>query len=157
MKSTEWRQPIDLVAQCGNASADLAAAFTTGRESRPLVAACRTRPEFPGRRSRRDHRRACRLQLLREPHAPTSAARWVYAAALRVARFGTANEHGDWETHIHVFTYCNAVHQVLKRIDGNPEHVADFIDASRAVLHGALAIYLIRYLKRATSAVADPR
>jgi hypothetical protein len=30
------------------------------------------------------------------------------AAALRVARFGTANEHGDWETAHHVFTYCNA-------------------------------------------------
>ena len=68
-----------------------------------------------------------------------------YAAALRVARFGTANEHGDWETAHHVFTYCNAVHQVLKRIDGNPEHV-DFVEASCAVLHGALAIYLIRYL-----------
>ena len=69
-----------------------------------------------------------------------------YAAALRVARFGTANEHGDWETAHHVFTYCNAVHQVLKRIDGDPEHVAGFVEASRAVLHGALAIYLIRYL-----------
>jgi hypothetical protein len=35
-----------------------------------------------------------------------------YAAALRIALFGTANEHGDWETAHHVFTYCNAVHQV---------------------------------------------
>jgi hypothetical protein len=39
-----------------------------------------------------------------------------YAAALRIARFGLANEHGDWETAHHVFTYCNAVHQGLKRI-----------------------------------------
>ena len=69
-----------------------------------------------------------------------------YAAALRVARFGTANEHGDWETAHHVFTYCNAVHQVLKRIDSDPEPVASFVEASSAVLHGALAIYLIRYL-----------
>ena len=69
-----------------------------------------------------------------------------YAAALRVAQFGTANEHGDWETAHHVFTYCNAVHQVLKRIGGDREHVTDFIEASRAVLHGALAVYLIRYL-----------
>src|SRR6516225_11239378 len=63
-----------------------------------------------------------------------------YAAALRVAQFGTANEHGDWETAHHVFTYCNAVHQVLKRICGDPERAADFIEASRAILHGALAI-----------------
>jgi hypothetical protein len=69
-----------------------------------------------------------------------------YAAALRVARFGTANEHVDWETAHHVFTYCNAMHQVLKRIGGDREHVTDFIEASRAVLHGALAVYLIRYL-----------
>ena len=34
----------------------------------------------------------------------------------------------------------------MKRIGGDPEHMADFIEASRAVLHGALAIYLIRYL-----------
>ena len=37
----------------------------------------------------------------------------AYAAALRVARFGTANEHSDWETAHHVFTYANAVHQAL--------------------------------------------
>jgi len=59
----------------------------------------------------------------------------------RNSQFGTANEHGDWETAHHVFIYYNAVHQVLKPID-----VADFVEASRAVLHGALAIYLTRYL-----------
>jgi hypothetical protein len=69
-----------------------------------------------------------------------------YAAALRVSHFGTANEHRDWETAHHVFTYCNAVHQVLKRIGNDQENVADFSEASRAILHGALAIYLIRYL-----------
>ena len=39
----------------------------------------------------------------------------AYAAALRVARFGTANEHSDWETAHHVLTYTNALHQALKR------------------------------------------
>jgi hypothetical protein len=28
-----------------------------------------------------------------------------------VARFGTANEHADWETALHVFTYANAIYQ----------------------------------------------
>ena len=32
------------------------------------------------------------------------------------ARFGNANEHADWETAHHVFTYANAVHQMLRRI-----------------------------------------
>src|SRR4029077_14065536 len=40
----------------------------------------------------------------------------AYAAALRVARVGSANEHSDWETAHHVFTYTNAVHRALKRI-----------------------------------------
>jgi hypothetical protein len=69
-----------------------------------------------------------------------------YAAALRIARFGTANEHGDWETAHHVFTYCNAVHQGLKRIGSDPDLAADSVESVRAVLHGAIAIYLTRYL-----------
>ena len=66
----------------------------------------------------------------------------AYAAALRLARFGSANEHADWETAHHVFTYANAVHQMLKQIgvtDGD-------VEAVRAVLHGAMALYLARYL-----------
>ena len=70
----------------------------------------------------------------------------AYAAALRVARFGTANEHGDWESAHHVFTYCNAVHQALKRVGAIPELAARGGELLRAVLHGAIAIYLIRYL-----------
>ena len=59
-----------------------------------------------------------------------------------MARFGNANEHADWETAHHVFTYANAVHQMLKRIgtanaDGS---------GVRGVLHGAMALYLARYL-----------
>jgi hypothetical protein len=53
-----------------------------------------------------------------------------YAAALRVARFGTANEHGDWETAHHVFTYCNAVHQGVKRI-GLPDLGGHFVVGAR--------------------------
>ena len=66
----------------------------------------------------------------------------AYAAALRLARFGSANEHADWETAHHVFTYANAVHQMLKRIGANH----DQFEAVRGVLHGAMALYLARYL-----------
>jgi hypothetical protein len=64
------------------------------------------------------------------------------ADALRVARFGTANEHSDWETAHHVFTYANAVHQALKRIGGE---AADPVEAVRGLLHGAMALYLVRW------------
>jgi hypothetical protein len=68
----------------------------------------------------------------------------AYAAALRVARFGNANEHADWETAHHVFTYVNAVHQMLTRI-GSANTDGQVTDV-RGVLHGAMALYLARYL-----------
>jgi hypothetical protein len=68
----------------------------------------------------------------------------AYAAALRLARFGTANEHADWETAHHGFTYANAIHQMLKRI-GTADRDGH-IEAVRGVLHGAMALYLARYL-----------
>ena len=77
--------------------------------------------------------------------APTDLARSLaYGAALRVARFGNANEHGDWETAHHVFTHANALHRMLERI-GSSAADGDF-SAVRGVLHGAMALYLTRYL-----------
>ena len=70
----------------------------------------------------------------------------AYAAALRVARFGTANEHADWETALHVFTYANAIHQSLKRTEADDNQQDSGIAAARGVLHGAMAVYLARYL-----------
>ena len=56
---------------------------------------------------------------IRAGAAPADLGRSLaYAAALRVARFGTSNEHSDWETAHHVFTYANAVDQLLTRIGG---------------------------------------
>src|SRR4029077_20919477 len=80
-------------------------------------------------------------QALRAGAAPATLARSLaYAAALRVARFGNANEHADWETAHHVFTYANAVHQMLERsVSANTEAQ---VTAVRAVLHGAMALYL---------------
>jgi hypothetical protein len=64
-----------------------------------------------------------------------------YATALRIARFGQSNEFGDWITVLHTFSYCNAVHQTLKRFnDAAPAEVV------RAVWHGAMAVYLDRFL-----------
>jgi hypothetical protein len=79
--------------------------------------------------------------------SPTDLGRSLaYAAALRVARFGTANEHADWETALHVFTYANAVHQALKRMAADEGEGNGGIAAVRGVLHGAMAVYLARYL-----------
>ena len=39
----------------------------------------------------------------------------AYAAALRVTRFHTQNDHGDWDVVHHGFTAANAVHQLVRR------------------------------------------
>jgi hypothetical protein len=67
----------------------------------------------------------------------------AYGAALRVARFGNANEHADWETAHHVFTYANALAQMLGRIG---TAAIDHLAAARVLLQGAMALYLTRYL-----------
>jgi nitrite reductase/ring-hydroxylating ferredoxin subunit len=120
-ESTAWRQPVDLIALCQEAALNL-----------PRLLAGRSA------RSWSDHTALAERLLADDPvailNALTAAAQagalpadlgrtLAYAAALRIARFGNANEHSDWETAHHVFTYANAVHQALKRIDnGATEH-----------------------------------
>jgi hypothetical protein len=114
-ESTEWRQPVDLVALCANASADLAAAFAASRDRGPWLNHTELSQNLLG--DDPDRIIAALQAAVSEGASLADLGRSLcYAAALGVARFGTANEHGDWETAHHVFTYCNAVHQVLKRI-----------------------------------------
>jgi hypothetical protein len=80
---------------------------------------------------------------------PTDLTRALaYAAALRVARFGTSNEHSDWDTAHHCFTYCNALHQLLKRaLGGGLESSAEMDPVLlRGIFHGCMAVYLTRFL-----------
>jgi hypothetical protein len=142
-ESTAWRQPVDLVALCDNAASELPELFAVGR----------------GVPCWSDHAALARDLLgddpvtiidalkaaIRAGAAPVDLGRSLaYAAALRMARFGNANEHSDWETAHHVFTYANAVHQILKRIA--TAHTDAQVVAVRSVLHGAMALYLTRYL-----------
>src|SRR5262249_50087956 len=70
----------------------------------------------------------------------------AYAAVLRIARFGTANEHSDWETAHHVFTQKTASIQAQKGMGKKEMAPGEPIEAVRALLHGAMAFYLARYL-----------
>ncbi|MDP9019348.1 MAG: Rieske (2Fe-2S) protein, partial [Actinomycetota bacterium] len=62
----------------------------------------------------------------------------AYAAALRITRFHVQNDHGDWDVVHHAFTAANALHQALVR--------APTTELLRGVLHGALKVYLDRFL-----------
>jgi nitrite reductase/ring-hydroxylating ferredoxin subunit len=142
---TAWRQPVDLIALCQRASLELPHLFAASDNAGDWS----------------DHVTLSESLLADDPatiiDALTAAARdgaspadlgraLAYAAALRVARFGTANEHSDWETAHHVFTYANAVHQALKRIGSEPADPGGPVEAVRGLLHGAMALYLARYL-----------
>ena len=62
----------------------------------------------------------------------------AFAAALRIVRFHTQNDHGDWNVVHHAFTAANALHQALRR-HPTPELL-------RGLVHGALRVYLDRFL-----------
>ena len=142
-ESTAWRQPVDLIALCEESTSELADLFAAGRGSGDWSGHAALAQELLG--DDPDRIVDALKEAIRAGAAPADLGRSLaYAAALRVARFGNANEHADWETAHHVFTYANAVHQMLKRI--GTASTDTHVTAVRGVLHGAMALYLARYL-----------
>jgi hypothetical protein len=142
-EATAWRQPIDLIALCAEAVAELPGLFATtphthGWSNHAALAQSLLGDDPMAIMG------ALKTAILRGAAATDLGRSLAYAAALRLARFGSANEHADWETAHHVFTYANAVHQMLQRI-GTADRDGH-IEAVRGVLHGAMALYLARYL-----------
>jgi hypothetical protein len=136
-ESNAWRNPIDLVELLEHTFESLPAALQNGR-----------RTTWRGKRDELaavilgDDPRAiadAMLSALREGCTADELAQTVaYAAALRIARFPTSNEFGDWDTAHHSFTFANAVTQALRRTS-SPELV-------RAVFDAAMSVYLDRFL-----------
>src|SRR3954464_6300641 len=144
-ETTAWRHPVDLVALCEGTAAELPELFRAAPASDGWSDHAQLSAALLG-----DDANAILAALkaaVRAGASPADLGRSLaYAAALRVARFGTANEHADWETALHVFTYANAIHQALKRIGTEDNEGTGGIEAVRGVLHGAIALYLARYL-----------
>ena len=142
-ESTAWRQPIDLVALCNEAAGQLPELFAAGRGTHGWSDQAALARELLGD----DPVRIVEAlkAAIRAGATPVDLSRSLaYGAALRVARFGNANEHADWDTAHHVFTYANAIHQMLKRIGtADPD---SYVTAVRGIFHGAMALYLTRYL-----------
>ena len=72
----------------------------------------------------------------------------AYAAFMRMARFHTSNEFGDWDTVHNTLTAANALHQALKR--------APSIELTRAVFDVAMSIYLDRFLNMPAQRLPEP-
>jgi hypothetical protein len=145
-ESNAWRQPIDLVPLCEAAFAELPELLAEGKTKRG---------------SWRGHGELAKLLLgdnpaavvvaiksaIRDGATATDLSRAVaYAAAQRIALFGTSNEHSDWNTALHCFTYCNAVHQLLTRITAEGPMELERPELLRGLFHGAMQVYLIRFL-----------
>jgi nitrite reductase/ring-hydroxylating ferredoxin subunit len=89
------------------------------------------------------------VSVLAEGVTPASIARELsMAAAARLAHFPESNDVDDWFGPVHTFSFCNALHQVLSRGEVNPE-------IERGLLHGAVSIYVDRFLNIPSAKLPD--
>ena len=78
-------------------------------------------------------------QVLSDGTCPAKLVRAVaFAAGSRLARFATSNEVTDWFNPQHTFIHANAVYLAVQR--------APIPSVVRGVFHGAVAVYMDRFL-----------
>jgi nitrite reductase/ring-hydroxylating ferredoxin subunit len=90
------------------------------------------------------------LDALKSGVTPSRLAQLVaLAAAERISRFHVQNDFRDWITVLHTFTHAHAVHESLRR-STTPE-------LTRAVFHGAMSVYLNRFLNTPSARRPEPK
>jgi nitrite reductase/ring-hydroxylating ferredoxin subunit len=147
-ESNSWRNPVDLVEILGETFEELPDALKRGRKRRgrwegPEELAAVLLDEDSGKIA------DALLEALREGATEEGLAGAVaYAAALRIARFPTTNEFGDWDTALHTFTFANAVQQGLRRTP-SPELL-------RGVFDAAMSVHLDRFLNVPPARLPEP-
>jgi nitrite reductase/ring-hydroxylating ferredoxin subunit len=149
-EESAWRHPHDLADLIGTASAGLPDLLVAGgRRTLPDDAITELAWAMLGEEPAAIIDAICDAVAagLRAEQAGRALA---LAAGLRITRFHVQNDHGDWDIVHHGFTYANALHQSLSRSPGPA--------AWRGVLHGAMKVYLDRFLNvpAARLPVADP-
>jgi nitrite reductase/ring-hydroxylating ferredoxin subunit len=146
-ESNAWRHPIDLVGILEEAFEQMPEALDAGR-GRAWPGPAALTPVLLN-----DDPQAITdslLSALRAGCAPVElAGRVAYAAALRIARFHTSNEFGDWDTALHTFTFANAIHQGLRRCPASVELI-------RGVFDAAMSVYLDRFLNVPAARLPEP-
>lgn len=138
-EGTPWHHPVALAAAVRAAESRLpaAAAGSGGAALLPAAAEDALVEQVLG--GDPEQVIAALEAALRAGAAPAAVGAAVTrAAGLRLARFATSNEVGDWFNPQHTFIFCNAVQQALLRSTA-PEVV-------RALFQAAIAVYLDRYL-----------
>lgn len=148
-ESNSWRYPVDLVAILESAFEQLPKVLSAGKSQQ-------------GTWSNRDE--LVPILLGEDPQAIADsllnalqagcteeqlASVVTYAAALRVARFNTNNDFGDWNSAHHPFTFANAVHQALRRVPT--------VELLRGVFDAAMSVYLNRFLNVPPARLPEPK
>ena len=154
-ESNAWRNPIDLIVLLRDAFGQIPDALASGAAQRgswqgraalvPVLLEANPQASIDGL-----------LAALRNGASEAELAGTVaYAAALRIARFHTSNEFGDWDTALHTFTFANAVHQGLRRLEGytSPD---DYQLLMRGVFDAAMSVYLDRFLNIPAARLPQP-
>ena len=147
-ESNSWRNPVDLVEILEGAFAKLPDALEGGRDRR---GSWEGREELASVLLDEEPQAIADVLLgaLREGATEEELAGAVaYAAALRIARFPTTNEFGDWDTALHTFTFANAVHAGLRRTS-SPELL-------RGVFDAAMSVHLDRFLNVPPARLPEP-
>jgi nitrite reductase/ring-hydroxylating ferredoxin subunit len=144
-EANAWRNPVDLVALLEDAFERLPEALEARRGS------------WDGRAELVETLVSAEpaeilealLTALRDGASEVELASVVaFAAAMRIARFPTSNEFGDWDTALHTFTFANAVEQGLRR-SPSPELL-------RGVLDAAMSVHLDRFLNVPATRLPKP-
>ncbi len=147
-EANAWRNPVDLVALHEHAVEQLPQALVAGRARRGRWSARRGLVETLLEAEAAAILDAL-VEALKEGAREVDVASAVaYAAAMRIARFPTSNEFGDWDTALHTFTFANAVEQGLRR--------AASIELLRGVLDAAISVHLDRFLNVPATRLPTP-
>jgi nitrite reductase/ring-hydroxylating ferredoxin subunit len=146
-EANAWRNPVDLVALLDDAFARLPRALAAGVRAEGWTGRNALVEAVLG-----DDPAVCieaLLAALSDGAGEVALASAVtFAAAIRIARFPTSNEFGDWDTALHTFTFANAVEHGLRR-SASPELV-------RGVFDAAMSIHLDRFLNVPATKLATP-
>jgi nitrite reductase/ring-hydroxylating ferredoxin subunit len=154
-ESNAWRHPVDLVALCEGAFAQLPASLATGASKRGKW---QSQADLGDALLGDDP--AALLDAMQTAVAsgaePQDLSRALcYAAAQRVARFSTSNEFSDWEVAHHAFTYCHALHRLIRRVGSGKGAEQVGPELLRGIFHGTMAVFLNRFLNIPPARLAD--
>jgi nitrite reductase/ring-hydroxylating ferredoxin subunit len=156
-ENNAWRHPVDLVTILAAAFPRIEPALDEGRAMRGswnerVALAWKLLEDDP------QGNVEALLQALRAGATEEQLAGAVaYAAALRIARFHTSNEFGDWDTTLHTFSFAHAMHMGLRRLATADRPYGGSTALLRGAFDAAMSVYLDRFLNIPAAPIPEPR